>query len=252
MNCNELFNSIGFRCRTLPAVDDKPIHCITTPFQYFDGDGVHLYAENLGRFMRFFDSGDTMFHLYGSGIKFRNKRSIKPLQKLVAAAGAEMSDDGEISALVPLEDGQDGFKRAMAAILSIAQWESDNVGFSTDIVSLAAEVEIYLREWKFGHEVLVDQPLSGISGRPHKFAFMIDDELIDVVSSSPQATAAEVRKLADVRGIRSQSEVPILVVIDDRPNLERAKQEAMILSRFADVMLLTALREKVSAGVPQH
>jgi hypothetical protein len=252
MDCTQLFNSIGFRCRILPAVDGKPIHCITTPFRYFDGDGVHLYAENLGRFMRFFDSGDTMFHLYGSGIKFRSKRSIKPLQKLVTSAGAEMSDDGEISALVPLEDGQDGFRRAMAAVLSVTHWEADNAGFSSDIVNLAAEVEIYLREWKLGHEVLIDQPLVGISGRPHKFAFMIDGELIDVVSSVPQSTAAEVRRLADVRGIRSQSDVPILVVIDDRPNPVRAKQEAMILSRFADVMLLTALQEKVRAGASQH
>lgn len=252
MDCNELFNSIGFRCRTLPAVDEKPIHCITTPFQYFDGDGVHLYAENLGRFMRFFDSGDTMFHLYGSGIKFRNKRSIKSLQKLVTAAGAEMSDDGEISALVPVEDGQDGFRRAVAAILSVTQWEAENAGFSSDIVNLAAEVEIYLREWKPGHQVLVDQPLSGISGRPHKFAFMIDGELIDVVSSRPQSTAAEVRKLADVRGIRSQSEVPITVIIDDRPSPIRAKQEALILSRFADVMLLTSLQQQINESGARH
>lgn len=244
MSCAELFQSIGLKCKTLPAVDGKPVHCISTPFKYFDGDGIHVYAEDLGGLMRFFDAGDTLFHVYGSGIRFKDKRSMKPLQKLVQEAGAEMSDDGEISALASVSNSQDGFRKTITAILNVAAWEADNAGIASDATSLVSEVEIYLREWKPGHQFLFDQPLSGISGRTHTFSFLVDGELIDVVSSSPQSTASEVRKLADIRGIPSQSEARIRVVIDDRSNPERAQQEAMILSRFADVWPLTALQRQ--------
>ena len=88
MNCTEIIKSLGLDCIILPSSDGKPIHCISTPFDYFDGDGIHLYAEELGGRVRFFDAGDTLFHVAGSGIKFRDKRSLKPIQKLVEEAGA--------------------------------------------------------------------------------------------------------------------------------------------------------------------
>jgi len=253
MNCTELLKSLGLNCKTLPSSDGKPIHCISTPFEYFDGDGIHLYAEELGGLMRFFDAGDTLFHVAGSGIKFRDKRSIRPIQKLVEEAGAQLSEGGEISTLVTSKDSRDGFRKTLIAILNIVGWEAENSGISIDVTSLASEVEIYLREWKPNHEFLYDQPLAGISGRAHSFSFLVDGELIDVVSSAPQSTASEIRKLADVRGIPSQADTPIRVVIDDRNNSERARQEALILSRFADTWLLSALQDTIARkGLAQH
>lgn len=246
MNCAEIIKSLGLSCKILPASDGKPIHCISTPFDYFDGDGIHLYAEELGDLVRFFDAGDTLFHVVGSGIKFRDKRSIKPIKKLVEDAGAMLSDDGDISALAPTENIREGFKKTLAAILNVAAWEAENAGISTDVTSLTSEVEIYLREWKPKHEVLLEQPLAGISGRSHAFSFLIDGELIDVVSSAPQSTASEIRKLADIRGIPSQANTHIRVIIDDRGDPERAREEAMILSRFADVWPLTSLQASVA------
>lgn len=246
MNCAEIIKSLGLNCKILPASDGKPIHCISTPFDYFDGDGIHLYAEELGDLVRFFDAGDTLFHVVGSSIKFKDKRSIKPIKKLVEDAGAMLSDDGEISMLAPTKDSREGFKKTLAAILNVAAWEAENAGISTDVTSLTSEVEIYLREWKPRHEVLLEQPLTGISGRPHSFSFLIDGELIDVVSSLPQATAAEIRKLADIRGIPSQADTRIRIIIDDRNNAERAHEEALILSRFADVLPFTALKNAIA------
>ena len=168
-------------------------------------------------------------------------------------AGAQLSEGGEISTLATSEDSREGFRKTLTAILNIAGWEAEHAGVSTDVTSLASEVEIYLREWKPDHELLYEQPLSGISGRSHSFSFLIDGELIDVVSSAPQSTASEIRKLADIRGFPSQADTPIGVIIDDRSNSERARQEALILSRFADTWLLTALRNKIAQkGLVQH
>ena len=121
MNCTEIIKSLGLDCIILPSSDGKPIHCISTPFDYFDGDGIHLYAEELGGRVRFFDAGDTLFHVAGSGIKFRDKRSLKPIQKLVEEAGAQLSEGGEISTLATSEDSREGFRKTLTAILNIAE-----------------------------------------------------------------------------------------------------------------------------------
>jgi hypothetical protein len=245
MNCAQLFASIGFQCRSLVQPSGEVIHCLSTPFQYFDGDGIHVFAEEAGSVLRFFDGGEALFHVAGSGIKFRDNRSIAPIKKLVKDAGADLSEDGEISALAMPADARSGFQKVIAAILAISDWEGENAGLTSDTANLAAEVEFYLQQWKPGHEILRDQTLFGLSGRSHSFDFLLDGELIDVVSSRPQSTAAEVRKLADILGIPSQAKADVRVIIDDRGNAERAQQEAIILSRFADVWLLSHLQSLV-------
>lgn len=249
MNCSQLFTSIGFKCRRLVQPSGEVVHCLTTPFRHFDGDSIHIFAEELNSLIRFFDGGDTLFHIEGSGIRFRDNRSITPVKRLVSTSGAELSDDGEISALVPVGNAREGFEKVVAAILAVSTWETENAGITSDATSLAAEVEFYLQQWKPGHEILHGQSMKGLSGRSHDFHFKIDGEFIDVVTSRPQSTAAEVRKLADVSGVPSQANVPFRVIIDDRGNAKRANEEAAILSRFADVWLLTNLHQKYGPTV---
>lgn len=249
MSCSDLLKSFGFNCKDMPDSNGNLIHCINTPFQFFDGDGIYLYAEKTGDIIRFFDAGDTVFHMAGSGIHFKDKRSIKTIEKLVLEAGASLSISGEISSISPVDDAKSGFSQALSAILSVAEWESENVGYSNDVTTLAAEVEMYLRQLKPNAEIIYDQTLLGVSGRENAFNFLIDGELIDVVSSSPQSTASEVRKLADVRGISSNDKLSIKVIIDDRRDAKRAHQEALIISRFADAMLLSNLQSKISGSI---
>lgn len=246
MSCSELLKSFGFDCKDIPDINGTVIHCIHTPFKFFDGDGISLFAEKIGDTIRFFDSGDTIFHIAGSGIHFKDKRSIKPIEKLVHDSGASLSDSGEISCVSSIANAKDGFGQTLSAILSVSDWEMENVGYSSDVTTLAAEVEMYLRQLKPNSEIIYDQTLLGVSGRNSTFNFLVDGEFIDVVSSSPQSTASEVRKLADIRGISSNDDLIIKVIIDDRQNAKRANQEALIISRFADAVLLSSLQAKLN------
>ena len=36
-----------------------------------------------------------------------------------------------------------------------------------------------------------------------------------------------------------------MVILDDRPNQEKAREEAVVLSQFADVMMITSLQNKI-------
>ena len=136
MDGGKLFESIGFRCRPLIQPDGSEVHCIGTPFEFFDGDGVHVFAETLGGVVRVFDAGDTMLHIAGSGIRFRDNRSLSPIHRIVKEAGADLSDDGEISALAGPADVQVAFRNVLAAILGIARWEAENAGMTIDATTL--------------------------------------------------------------------------------------------------------------------
>lgn len=244
MNCTDLFHHIGFKCQALPQEDSSQVFYISTPFQTFDGDGVKLFAEQVESNIRFFDAGHTIFHMLGSGLRFDTQRALAPIKKLVSAAGADLSDDGEISALASIEKAHEASRRALTAIIAASAWEAENAGLSDSTVTLAVEVEFFLKQWK-PYAPLVRAPkIHGISGREYEFDFLFEDTLVDVVSSRPQSTAAKIRKLADVTGIPSQYEKPMLIIIDDRRNPQQAKQEAAILRQFAPTKTISWLEKQ--------
>ncbi|MCM1500665.1 MAG: DUF1828 domain-containing protein [Clostridium sp.] len=235
---------IGVSCSRLP-VSGSEIYCITTPFFHEDGDGIHVFAETIGEHVRFFDDGDTLFHVIGC-ISVKNKRDVLPIRNLVEKTGVILSDIGEIEVLSPKNRLQEGFNKIIRSILMVSDWEKENRMLPEDAISLANEVEIYLSEWKPNMPIKKNEVLTGISGRELKFEFLQDNTYIDVISSTPQASSAEIRKLADVRGVSVHSNTDMMVILDDRQNKERAKEEAAVLSQFADVMMMTVLKNKIS------
>lgn len=246
MNCLELFNAAGFKCQKLEQEHGGPVFHLSTPLKTFDGYGIRLFAEIVGPAIRFFDAGYTIFHMMSSGIQLRDKRALTPIKRLVDAAGAELSDDGEISALAMQEHAFDAAGKALSAIMAATAWESENVGLPVDGVTLATEVEFFLRQWKPHATIEKGQKRTGISGREYEFDFLIDGTLVDVVASRPQSTAAKVRKLADITAIPSQEDIPILIIIDDRADESQAKQEAAILRRFSPTQTFSWLQKQAS------
>lgn len=246
MNCLELFNAAGFHCQKMEQEHGGPVFHLSTPLRTFDGDGIRLFAEMVGPAVRFFDAGYTIFHMLSSGIQLKDGRSMAPIKRLVDAAGAELSEDGEISALALPNQAHDAARKVLSAIMATTAWESDNVGLPADGVTLATEVEFFLRQWKPLAKIEKGQKRAGISGREYEFDFLFDGRLVDVVASRPQSTAAKVRKLADVTAIPSQEKLDMLIIIDDRADQEQAKQEAAILRQFAPTQTVTWLQHQAS------
>src|SRR5690606_18738222 len=120
-----------------------------------------------------------------------------------------------------------------------------------DGVTLATEVEFFLRQWRPAATMEKGHKRTGISGREYEFDFLFDGLLVDVVASRPQSTAAKVRKLADVTAIPSQEKTPMLIIIDDRADQEQAKQEAAILRQFAPTQTVTWLQDQANTN-PLH
>ncbi len=246
MICPELFDAMGFQCQQLTQGSAPPVYHLSTPFQTFDGDGIGLFAETDEDTIRIFDAGRTIFHIIGSaGIDLSDGRSMQPIKKLVDAAGAVLSDDGEIFMVSMRKDAEDCARRVLSAILAVSSWERDNVGIPSDGVRLASEVEFLLRQWKPSAPIESGRKGVGISGREYEFDLYQDGFLIDAVSSHPQATASVIRKLADVRGVPSQQDLKLLIIIDDRQDAIRATQEASIIRQFAPTKTVSWLQSQV-------
>lgn len=245
MNCQELFHHIGFKCQQLPQETGEPVFHISTPFQTFDGDGIRFFAEQIGSTIRFFDAGYTLFHMLGVGLQFKNARALAPIRKLVNSTGASLSEDGEISAIASKENSQQSARQVLSAIIAVSSWEAENAGLADETVTLATEVEFFLRQWKPYAPLEREPKRTGISGREYEFDFLFDGTLVDVVSSRPQSTAAKVRKLADVTGIPSQHDMQMLVIIDDRADPIQAGQEATIIRQFAPTKTISWLEKQV-------
>ena len=114
----------------------------------------------------------------------------------------------------------------ISAMLSVAEWEREQLGLDEQTKNLADEAEILLREWK-PQAILERRPkIKGQSKREHSFDFLLDDEYIDIITANHTATGATMRKAGDVKNSPGRD---IRVVIDDRRDPERAEVERQIL-----------------------
>ena len=66
-------------------------------------------------------------------------------------------------------------------MLSVAEWEREQLGLDEQTKNLPDEAEILLREWK-PQAILERRPkIKGQSKREHSFDFLLDGEYIDVI-----------------------------------------------------------------------
>lgn len=249
MNCEQFGTIVGMRCEPIPLRDGGEAISLQTPFTLFDGDGVELYAREVGAQVHLFDDGMTMNWLRGLGFKLRDdRRRWGAIRNAVAPYGVALAEDGCLEAYAPHQSASGAFARIVSAILAVDSWARENAGVPHESQWLAEEVALYLRAWK-PRAMFSDrpEPLRGFSGRAHTFNMSLDGELIDAIVPHPSSTGGELRKLVDVRSVPIYRDTPIRVILDDRRDAEAAQQEGLILSSVAQTWTLTRLIQ--AAGV---
>lgn len=229
MNCTELPALLGYHCAAKHTDGAGSVLEVAAPFSFHDGRPVVFYAFEEGDRLVLSDEGLTLFHLANSGIPFLDKRRWRPVKERVERHGAQVSEDGSIETIALRQDAPLAFARFIAAMLSIIEWERDNIGMPVETAWLADETELYLRAWKPAAALERNREVSGITGRPYRFDFFLDGEFIDVLQPQPSAVGGVLRKVADVARAPGMEAMGIRVIVDDRRNPERAKQEIEIL-----------------------
>ena len=241
MNCNWLQAASAFDCVPVCGLHKETGIEIGTPFSYADGTAIVLYAMEEGDRLLLSDNGEMLAHLSAAGININNR--LNTLRDRVAPFGLMLTDKGDVRALVPKEQGARMLATTISAMLSVAEWEREQLGLDEQTQNLAAEAEILLREWK-PQAFLERRPkIKGQSKREHSFDFLLDGEFIDVIAANHVATGATMRKAGDIKNSPYLGGRNIRVVIDDRREPARAEVERQILGSLVKAMTLTKLQE---------
>lgn len=246
MNRDWLETATAFDCVPIRGLHGEHGVEIGTPFSYADGSAIVLYALEEGGRILLSDNGEMLAHLEAVGIPVG--RRVPTLRERVARFGLTLGDQGDVRVLVPADQGAHMLAMAISGLLSVAEWEREQVGLDEQTQNLAEEAEILLREWKPGASLERRPKIKGQSKREHTFAFLIDGEYIDVIPANHTATGATMRKAGDVKNSPYLAGREIRVVIDDRREPGRAEIERQILGSLVKAMTLSKLQGLARPG----
>ena len=187
------------------------------------------------------DNGELLVHFSAVGINI--SKLLSTLRERVTPFGLTLTDKGDVRALVPIAQGVHMLATTISAMLSVAEWEREQLGLDEQTNNLADEAEILLREWK-PQAILERRPkIKGQSKREHIFDFLLDGGYIDIITANHTATGLTMRKAGDVKNSPYLGGREIRVVIDDRRDPRRAEVERQILGSLVKSMTLTKLQE---------
>ena len=249
MNCDWLKTATAFDCVPVRGLHGERGVEIGTPFSYADGSAIVLYALEEGDRILLSDNGEMLAHLEAVGVPVG--RRVATLRDRVARFGLTLGDKGDVRVLVPAQQGAHMLATAISGLLSVAEWEREQVGLDEQTQNLAEEAEILLREWKPGATLERRPRIKGQSKREHTFAFLMDGEYIDVIPANHTATGATMRKAGDVKNSPYLAGREIRVVIDDRRDPDRADVERQILGSLVRAMTLSKLQSLAKPGPVQ-
>lgn len=240
MNCSNLQDIVGMRCNQIGNAIE-----VVTPFTFYDGDSIELFAQSYETQILFFDDGFTLHHLHDAGIRIaNNKKRWSPLKEIASNYGVSLSEDGVFETLCPSSNPSLGFARMVSTLLGIASWEREQAGVSIDSAWLVDEVAFHLKAWK-SEAAFVEKPkVRGFSGRVITFDFEFDGQYIDAISPHSNSTGAALRKVVDLNSNPNHEKKDVLVIVDDRLLPDVAKQEMGIIGRVASTWSVSSLIAK--------
>lgn len=245
MICNRLTDILGFACH--PLTDDGLVAMVDSPFRYPDGDSIPVFIEKIGPQIRFFDDGGTLLHLLGRGISLDDHRKTKFIKSISQPYQVNLNDSGEIEIWATEAEARYAFARYMSTLISLAKWESEQAGVSTDLSLFLDEVAVCLRSWRPNARITDGPEYKGISGHRYRFHFGVDDEAVLAVNPRHASMSAAAKRLLDIRAVDEYKALKILIIMDDRQDKDAARNEARVLNLVGNVMMMSALEHQAGA-----
>lgn len=241
MICANIFKLTGITCH--PLNDDGSVVMIGTSFVFEDGDPIPVYVEKTGNRIRIFDDGEVLLHFHGRGLTVDNARKTRFIKNIVEENDVSLNSRGEIEILTDETSASLAFSRYISTLISIVNWEKNNIGFSDDVSLLVSEVEQYLKTWKPKANIVKFPEYLGISGQKYTLDFNIDSEAVVAISPHHSAISSAIKKLLDIKSRPENSGLNVLAIIDDRRDKESARKGGLIMEALATVWPVTRLEK---------
>jgi hypothetical protein len=249
MVCSQISSLLGVACH--PLNEDGSVAMLDTPFVFEDGDSVPVFLERAGPQIRFFDDGATVLHFYGRGISIENLKKVRFIKNAAEAHGVTLNEHGVLEIWANESEAPLAFSKYIAALVSLINWETEQIGVSTDTSLFVAEVAQCLHAWKPNAKIAESPEYVGVSGQTYKLDFDFNDEAVIAITPHHSAVSAAIKKLLDIRSRPENAGLKILAVIDDRYDSKAAKREGLIMDALANVWPMSRLERQAGlTGLP--
>lgn len=252
MNCEWIKNKIDYSCLPLRGIKGENALEIGTPFTFPDGTSINFYILEQGEnHILISDNGDTAMHISSCG-NIWNQATPKQIEKLAEENHICVGELGDLRKVVKKSELSHGVATFVTALIVFSKWIEERINLPIQLNTLADEAEVYLASWKPKLPLQKDVTVRGRSKREFKFDFQQGNELIDVISASPSAVGAAMRKAGDVMGSPFAEGREIRVIVNDLGNQVRAQEEKQILGSMVKAMLFSELIRASGAQQPNE
>lgn len=239
MNCENVIQSLGFRCQ---AVSDDVLYVESPLTMVFDGSMVGAYIQDIGRGrIRISDNADTMFTAMCWGMNPHPKTS-KKISRLATESGISLSDRGELYVT--------GNEEATAFLLASFIEASVRIGHvfnqTKPIPTSKFERKIAkVVKSHFGDRMKRNATIMGASGHQLTFPFALDFgsqrqqviQTVPILGSGNQnwrSIYQTVGKMADLKN--SSIQCRRVVILEPSPDATETDKARNALVEFASVI----------------
>jgi hypothetical protein len=252
MNCQTINQLTAWACAKAQGAHGEEACMLVPPVRFAGGSLVPVYVFDRGGQIEITDDGGLLESFHVSGLKLgADKRRHRGLDSALARWDVAVTN-GEVQVWSKPEALGYALQRYLGAMFSAAQWQFENLGKQADEQPVMEEAELYLRALHPHSQISRNAKLSAVSGSKQNFPLKVDDVFFDSMSLHPASTAATVKKLFDVRNVRSNLEVQITMIVDDRQVDQKAKGDLNMVSILAHVQSFTALRDSAAKVLREH
>lgn len=248
LNCEWAQALTRYDCRQVPRTHGGLALEIGTPFSLHDGSAIVLYILEEGSHLLISDNGDTLTNMSGMGLDVWHSGRQKVIRERAAAHGMTLSSSGDLQCLASPQHVPFVFAKAVAAVLAVGDWASEQLRVAVPEKDLVAEAEPFIVARNPALAVKRRPVVRGASHGEYRFDLQHGSDLIDVISPSAQATGGVMRKAGDVQNGPYLQDMSPLIIVDDRHDAVRAHQEIAIIGSvtramsFRDLMAASSLR----------
>lgn len=246
--CTLAAQQTAWPCTAVRGAMGEEITVLTPPISFWDGSIVPVYVLDRGQYYELTDDAGVLQHLEVSGFRIADDgRKQTGLKRAVERCGVVLAT--EMSMFCKKQELGIALKKYLAALFAVSHWQQENGGKSNDSNYLISEAELYLTAIKPFGFIKHDVSTTGISGKKQTFPLQLDETLYDTVTTNAASSAAMTKKLFDVRSVQANAELNITVVLDDRVDQVKSKEDSQIFSQLAHVVRFSELRRKGLAAM---
>lgn len=242
LTCNWANALTRYDCQPVTGLNGQAGLEIATPFALPGGSPITVYLMEEGAHVLLSDNGDTLFGLGAAGFDIYHSAKQRILREMAEEFRVTLTREGDFRAICTPEKASRTFADAVAALLAVSRWATNQMQRSPLELDLAAEAEPYIVARQPEVQLTRHPRVMGASRTEHTFDFQHGADLIDVISPHAIATGGVMRKVGDVINGPFADDLSPLIIVDDRTNPDKAAGEIGIIASLARVQPFTSLQ----------